>query len=670
MRVVSYNGFDFIDNGFAAYFDYAMEGLDEGSAMVGGGPVIPQFAGLNLASRVIPVEVYVSSGTIAAQLRLLKNKLDFRTPVEQALVAQQDDTGTRVQVFCRPTKFVQETAGKYTVIFEASDGRWTNVTPSVPTITGPASPGNSLALTVAVGGSTEASPQVTLAPQLAKTVSPTYSSLFTVTEQDGINCANIPYLITFNHAAQVTAGHSTSGGTDILVFVNGQQVPRTVVGPNTTTCRVVFQIPSLLSGATVNVNIQYAPSGQTYGLGGYAQDYVTNVVTENSGNLLQNYPYSITFNHAAIVTATRSQASGADIRVLVNGTEVQRAINGANTTTCQVFFPMTLAASSRVAISILTSASGYNYALSAYTNGSMDLTISTNTAWKYSTPNNDAATTPGQTRVVGMQVVGGFSVPTSMSLGTTTIGSDAAYGITIGGGAASNNYLVFWAGGVHIVSVAYECQYQTPNDIASQIEAAARLVSTTNNLMTSGWTSEVAYQNTSLTLAAYATHTLQTNAAAVAMGIERTTSNTMSGNAISRWAGSGASELQINLDSSLTPSSAGQTNPASVTGTVGFNYTFGGSLTDGTRTLTISGLSVVSGQALVIDAPSRTAWVTASGVVVAGSQVAARAAISVSSGDTNWLLCPQGATTTLTWNEASMATNGMTLSASVADTWL
>ncbi|HUY99775.1 MAG TPA: hypothetical protein VMU89_05455, partial [Thermomicrobiaceae bacterium] len=619
MVPTSYRGVTFASLGITIILQGPLGDLSLDGNYIAGGEESPVFAGVVPKPRLLPCEVWFNPTNWEHDRDVFLGLVRFDltgADAMGALVLTRED-GTDVTIQARPKTLATKDVidATYSFAFECAETDWKAVTATTSTTTGPAVAGNPVSTALALGGTARTRPRVTLAPQKAKTSGATYSSVYTIAELDNLTCYNIPQLITFNHAALVTAGESTAGGTDILVSVNGQQVPRTVVGPNTTTCRVVYQVPQLLAGDTNTVVISYAPSGQTYGLGGYAQDYVTSIVTERSSNLLTTYPYSITFNHAAIVTAGRSQASGADIRVIVNGIEVPRVFNGVNTATCQVFFSLAIGAGSRAAVSILTSASGYNYALSAYTNGSMDLTKSTNTQWIYTTPNNDGAgnTVPGQTGLVAMQVVGSFALNALMAHVTGTIGTDPSYNIIeqYGGSGDTNNYLRFFAGGVHILSIAYECQYQTPVDSGGvNMATAARVASTTQNAMTAGWTNEQAYQNTALTLAAYATKTLQSGACAVALGIERTTSNSMISNGISHWAGSGATELLLNLDSTLVPATASQTSPTLTSVSSGFNYPLAGQLADGTRTLTISSLALSQGQSLVIDAPTHTAWLT------------------------------------------------------------
>ena len=135
---------------------------------------------------------------------------------------------------------------------------------------------------------------------------------------------------------------------------------------NTSSCRVTFPL-TVGASATATVQITYAASGQTYGGGAYAQDGEWSFVTENNGGTAADYPYYVTFDHAAYVTASRSQASGADIRVWVDGVEVDRALSGANTSTCKVWFPIALSANSTSVVAITVAASGYDYAGGSYT---------------------------------------------------------------------------------------------------------------------------------------------------------------------------------------------------------------------------------------------------------------------------------------------------------------
>ncbi|HUZ00534.1 MAG TPA: hypothetical protein VMU89_09285, partial [Thermomicrobiaceae bacterium] len=139
--------------------------------------------------------------------------------------------------------------------------------------------------------------------------------------------------------------------------------------------------------------------------------------------------------------------------------------------------------------------------------------------------------------------------------------------------------------------------------------------------------------------------------------------------ATANWAGSGASELLLNLDSALVPATATATAPTVTSVSTGFAYTLAGQLADGTRTLTISSLALSQGQSLVIDAPTHTAWLTDSVGIIANSQVTARAAITVDSPDVDWLRCEPASTSTITWTETAMDAAGMTITASASDAW-
>ena len=66
------------------------------------------------------------------------------------------------------------------------------------------------------------------------------------------------------------------------------------------------------------------------------------------GAALSNHPIEITtetgagFDHAALVTAGKAQADGDDLRVYVDGEEVDRWLSGTNTATCKVWVNFTL----------------------------------------------------------------------------------------------------------------------------------------------------------------------------------------------------------------------------------------------------------------------------------------------------------------------------------------
>ena len=123
-----------------------------------------------------------------------------------------------------------------------------------------------------------------------------------------------------------------------------QTVTETVVSGGLTASGQTLEITNL-GTAWVEPVIRLKPTVATGG--GYGYRCWVPLYNRHSV-ALTNYPIEITseagtgFDHAALVTASKAQADGDDLRVYVDGVEKARWLSGANTSTCKVWANFTL----------------------------------------------------------------------------------------------------------------------------------------------------------------------------------------------------------------------------------------------------------------------------------------------------------------------------------------
>lgn len=691
-KLISYDGYVFADHGWTIDADVqnGLEGFSQSGAYLQGGTARPRFASITRQSRTWTWNVFFDPGTdIETQFTDLRRALRFdrTTDAERSLIAERHD-GTQMSIEARPRSLIRSQSDRdvglvYDLTFESGATWWQSVTTETALNTGPTVAGGSVSTSVTVGGEVHARPVIRLYPLAEKTAGLGVTTLpVIVTENSGQNLVQVPWTITFDHAAAVTAGKSTSGGTDILVTVDGLAVNRTITGANTSTCRVTFPL-TVNASSTVEVDISYAASGQTYGGGGYAQDAVIFTVSEQAGLSLTNYPYRLTFDHAAKVTAGRSKSSGADIRVYVDGIEQDRALSGTNTSTCKVWAKLSLAANGTSVVCITTAASGYDYAGATFTpgNGAVDLSISTNSSIVYTTPvisNNDD--TPFALKPI-LTKIGAVSDPTNYqaaNYSATDPGIKASI-MDIASPAQNGNYVRFYAGGVGLASIsaAYDYQNSTTSTMRSQ-----SYIGQSSDLST--WTSM------HLFVAAFGAHNIAYRTDAFTsgtiggiIGLERTTATqeTGTGNAnYIQFHGTGSSEVTLALVSADVPTNAALTSPTNSAGTASTPYIFNGVLSDGTRSIAISNAKIsqlatlvggnVTGPGIEIDCENYQAlYVDVSGNTTNSLGRQLRKALTITSPDENWLDAEPNATYTVTWTESNMDADGMALRVTVADRW-
>jgi hypothetical protein len=676
MQFVSYDGVSFAGQGIKIRGAEGLFQRTQQGIYVAGAQTLPSFAGVQFDTVVIPTFIYFSGdewSTIQSKLRTLDRILRWDLKIQRTLVATLDDD-TQIEILAIPKSLQENGWYRYELLWEVVD-YWESSTATTVSVTGPAVAGDDLTADVTLSGTVRTLPQVTLTPLLPKTSGTTVQGFATtVTEQAGDDLAAVAWTISFDHASQVAAGASLSDGSDIRVYLNGVEVKRSLSGTNTATCAVCFPLTVAASG-TATVLITYAGAGQTYSLGAYAQTGVHQVVTEQSGNALSVYPYSVVVDHASQVTAGLSKSSGADIRVLLDGTEVDRKVVNANSATTRVWFPLAIPANGSVVVDVQFSSSGYDFSGTIYSNGSMDLSASTNSDWIYTTPgfaNNDD--TPGKIKPILLTIAAGQSNPTNYQV-ITKAGTDPGLQAEIMDTAAfpsrNGNYMRWYAGGVEIASLSYAANYR--NGVSSA--RSAFKIGSSPDL--SNWTAEETFPQEVVIggqTVGYLTTSVAAGSIAVVAGIERTSATQDTGNAEDNYVkimGSGSSEITLTLESSSAPAAASLTDPSNVTGSNFVQYTFAGTLSDELgHSIAVSNITAPDGGALVIDAATKTAWLLDSdGNEIANSASTARRGLSPDGNDEDWLACEPNDTTTITWSEANMDADGMQLDIEVADQW-
>lgn len=671
MALLSFRAFNFADNHFDVWRPVGARDYTVNANYITGGVMIPQFGGITLAPRVLHYVAQTQPGyDLETQRQTLERGLRVDLNTLDTLVETRAD-GTQVEHLARLQTIQTTDNVAFDLIFEVADPYWTSSTPASQTVTGPALAGGSVQVSQALSGTVRARPLIKLTPLLDKTGGVLPHSLpVTVAENSGHDLTAVPWTVTFDHATAVTAGKSLSDGSDILVKVGGAYVDRSITAANTASCRVTFPLTVAASSAAA-VEILYASTGQLYGGGTYAQDGTLLLVSERSGNALTNYPYRVQFDHAAAVTAGYSRSSGADIRVWLDGVEVDRAISGANTTTCSVWFPLTVGANANAVVAITLAASGYDFAGTTFTNGALDLSASTNAAWIYTTPNytlNDD--TPGKIKPILARINTSFALPSAYVTSTGLVGSDPADIVTLSGGTTGGNALRLYAGGVPLTDVRLMVTYRNgaafPGKSMTRIGQSADL---------STWTSAHDFaQNWSTETSGglFATYSLAAGTTAVALIIERANATAPGASDYAKWHGSGSSELQLTPDGTQTPSNASLTTPSNTAGSETFSYVFSGFLQDfNGRFVNISNLTPRPGGGVAVDCATRTAYlIDVSGVQIDDTGLEARRAIIVSSPDEEWLAGEPGTTLTVEWVEDHMDADGMQMVMEISDRWL
>ena len=544
-------------------------------SVVGG---MPQFAGTNYGTIAIPCMVeFGGQADVMASIRAFQRTIRVDLGTERMLTGVLND-GTPIQILCRPKAFQRIGPGYlYLVVWEASN-YWKSTTATSASITGPASAGGTVARTITMAGTVRALPKVTLTPQLPKTSGTViYEITYLVTEQDGVAYSGAPYTITWDHAAAVSASQSTAGATDILIYINGAPVNRSVTEPNTSATRVTFPL-TITANTTATIRMTFAPSGQTYAGGAYAEAGEWALVTENNSGTAGDYAYPLTIDHASYVSAGYSQASGADIRVWVDGVEVDRGISGANTSSCNIWADLSLAAGATTVVAITMASSGYDYAGATYTK-LFDLGTSTTTSIVFTTStigfvNSDD--TPFNLKPILAKMNGAVSNPANYQVKTISGGIRAEISDTSSSPTHNGNYIRFYGGDIPITNVALTSASTYTNGITGD-KSYTRL-GCSSDLAT--WT---AFKNYAGALAggpAPMTYSGGPTAGStgVIIGLERTTNSESTGT--NEYNKVDLKAVTFTLDATKVPTTAAPTDPVIESAQAIVNYLFAGTLTD------------------------------------------------------------------------------------------
>ncbi len=669
MRGVSYGGYHFGNNGWALITPPGFRDQQISGVYLGGGATPPIFAGVQRSPRILSfvlVPLPGEWGSYETRYRNLERDcLRSDLGIERALVVEFDSgQQTTIQARLRsrrdPWEIVFEAASEYL----SSDG--VDVSETGPTVAG-----NDVTIEVTTSGTARTRPVIYAEYVKDKTSGNFYALPISIEETAGYDLTGYPFSFTIDHAALVTATKSLSDGSDILVTVNGVEVARDVENANNASTRITFPL-TVDALDTASVEILYAPAGQTYGLGSTYKAVAAYVVENQISSTLTSLPYRITFDHDAVVTASRSNADGDDIRVFVDGVEVDRAVLDPNTTTTDVWFPLDLGGDAAKLVELRMGSSDFSG--TTFTHGSLTLSLSSNTERYFQTPgfNNSVATNiPAYIRTKNVQVRTDFPLTTRYIAQTDT--SDASqpslrseipsFAATTGGG----NYFEFYEGGLRITNVKTTIEWRTENNLTR-----VRIADSPDR---STWTSrhEFGTASTSKTTTAYATYALSGSATAVILGLDRNNASFPGGTEEqeAEFSGTGASELGYTINSADVPTATAYTDPTDTAGSEAYSVTVDATITDElSHTLTIRGLRVLQGQQVKVDAArKRIVLLDSSDAEIDGSAASARTKLIISSTDHDWLALEPHATTTLTWAEDNLDSDGLTLVVEWDDQW-
>ena len=670
MRGVSYGGYDFESNGWALITPPGLRDQQISGVYLGGGATPPILASVQRSPRIlrfILVPLPGDWGTLETRYRNLERDcLRSDLPVERALVIELD-TGTQVAIQAR-LRTQREPA--YELIFEASNEYLASDGVDVTT-TGPSSAGNDVTIDVTTSGTARTRPVIYAEYVKDKTSGNFYALPVTIEETAGFDLDGYPFSLTIDHASLVSASKSLSDGSDILVTVNGVEVPRDVEDANNASTRITFPL-TVDALDTADVEILYAPAGQTYGLGTTYKAVAAYVVENQIGSALNSLPYRITFDHAAVVTASRSNSDGDDIRVFIDGVEVDRAVLDPNTSTTDVWFPITLGGDASKLVELRMGASDFSG--TTFTHGALTFSLSSNTERYFQTPgfdNSVATNIPAIIRTKVVQTNPSWPATTRYIAQTDT--SDAgdaslrveipSFAATTGGGSDFEIY----EGGMRLVDIRMTVEWRTEDGLTN--------VAIADSPDRSTWTRRHTLSNLSgtKTTTAYATYALSSSAIAATFGLDRNNASFPSGTQEqeAEFSGTGSSELGYTINSADVPTATAYTDPTDTVGTEAFSVTVDAVITDElSHELTIRGLRVSEGQTVKVDAArKRIVLLDSSDAEIAGSAANARTKLIVASTDHDWLALEPNKTSTLTWAEDNLDADGLTLTVEWDDQW-
>lgn len=673
MRGVSFGGYHFENNGWALVPPSDFRDVTINARYIGRGQFAPVFVGVDRSSRVIPfVLVLTNSGGASYETRyrqLERDCLRQDLGTERALVVEFD-TGLQTTIQARfRGKQVRNGQLAYNVLFEASESAFAS-DGTAATITGPESAGGTVTLPITTSGTARTRPVIIATPLVRKTLDVS-SFTFTVTEQDGYQLIESPYTYTFDHEALVDASESTAGGTDVLVEVDGTEVPRVLTGADTATATITFPL-TIDADGTAEVTVRYKPTGQVYGLGATFKTAKVYIVENQISSALSGLPYRVTFDHAAEVSASRSEADGDDIRVFINGIEVDRAVVDANTSTTDVWFPVDLAGDEALIVELRLG--GADFSGSTFTHGSLSFSISSNTERYHTTPgfNNSVDTgIPAIIRTKLLQV--NPSDPITNKYSATTDTTDASQpslraelplaSVQVGGGMLFELY----EGGMRIVNVKTTIERRTEDGFTR--------VTIADSPDRSAWTERHGFPSSSgaKSTIAYATYAMSSSAIAVVLGLDRADNNYPGINIEQEveFSGTGASEFGYTINSDDVPTTTAYTAPTASTAAEGWITELNSTITDELdHELIITGLRVIEGRSVKIDASKRRiVLLDSNGDEIPGTAGPARATLRVNSPDHDWLACEPNTTSEIVWVEDSVEADGLKLDGSAVDRW-
>jgi hypothetical protein len=317
-----YNGNDLIDLGFDIRTTTAWRDVAQTGNYLNGGITPARFTGVQYTSQVLGFQLLLDpKRSRLEQLNDLFYYLGFdeKLRAERTLQVEWED-GVLVERRAMPRNVaVRQDPWLYDLVFESSEEVWRASLPNQASVLGPSVAADRLEIPVVVRGSYRTRPVIKLLPQKPKTLETAQHSITAVlTEPSGYSRTNWATQVTFDHAAAVADGKSNADGSDVLVYVNGAEVPRSLRGANTSTCVLTFPLTVGAHQQAV-AQIAYADAGQLYSGGPYAQAALGWSILERAGVPLSENPFSVTFDHASLVAAGTSLASGADLRLWLDG---------------------------------------------------------------------------------------------------------------------------------------------------------------------------------------------------------------------------------------------------------------------------------------------------------------------------------------------------------------
>lgn len=246
----SWRGTSLQSGNYRAYFagDNSPIGMEEGRPLEVDTLRGPVDAGMRPAGAWLELEVWLQSweeADVAAFWRL------FDPGLGPGDLEIQDGSGQSWVITCRPAARPVSLGGApniFRVPLRAAEAVLRAPTTTSMQVTATSSPA---ALSPSVGGNRRTWPVVTITPNQAKTAGAN-DYKYVIYRGFAVNRAPLPLIdcpvylsdvsgaqARFDSAAIVTAGNALASGNDVRVWVDGQEVPRWLVGWNTTSTDIV-----------------------------------------------------------------------------------------------------------------------------------------------------------------------------------------------------------------------------------------------------------------------------------------------------------------------------------------------------------------------------------------------------------------------------------------------